>query len=97
MATLFYDRLRALGVWFGMPVAFVLVNSDPEVEEELMEDLIGIEGVKEVHSVYGIYDFIVKVESESLDELKSIITWKIRRLRRIRASATMVVAQSRVK
>jgi len=80
-----------------MPVAFVLINSDPEVEEELMEDLIDVEGVREVHSVYGIYDFIVKVEADSMDELKSIITWKIRRLRRIRASATMVVAQSRVR
>lgn len=78
-----------------MPTAFVLVNSDPEVEEELINDLIKIEGVKEVHSVYGIYDFIVKVESESLEELKSIITWKVRRLRKIRASTTMIVAQSK--
>ncbi|MCL4435534.1 MAG: Lrp/AsnC ligand binding domain-containing protein [Thaumarchaeota archaeon] len=80
-----------------MPTAFVLVNSDPEVEEELINDLIKIEGVKEVHSVYGIYDFIVKVESESLEELKSIITWKVRRLRKIRASTTMIVAQSKTK
>ncbi len=78
-----------------MPTAFVLVNSDPEVEEELINDLIKIEGVKEVHSVYGIYDFIVKVEAESLEELKSIITWKVRRLRKIRASTTMIVAQSK--
>ena len=80
-----------------MPTAFVLVNSDPEVEEELINDLIKIEGVKEVHSVYGIYDFIVKVESESLEELKSIITWKVRRLRKIRASTTMIVAQSKTR
>ncbi len=78
-----------------MPIAFVLVNSDPEVEEELIEELIKVEGVKEVHSVYGIYDFIVKVESDSLEELKSAITWKIRRLRKVRTSATMIVAQSR--
>jgi DNA-binding Lrp family transcriptional regulator len=78
-----------------MPTAFVLVNSDPEVEEELINDLIKIEGVKEVNSVYGIYDFIVKVEAESLEELKSIITWKVRRLRKIRASTTMIVAQSK--
>ncbi|MBI2938154.1 MAG: Lrp/AsnC ligand binding domain-containing protein [Thaumarchaeota archaeon] len=80
-----------------MPTAFVLVNSDPEVEEELISDLIKIDGVKEVHSVYGIYDFIVKVESESLEELKAIITWKVRRLRKIRASTTMIVAQSKTK
>lgn len=80
-----------------MPIAYVLVNSDPEVEEELLEDLIKVEGVKEVHSVYGIYDFIVKVEAESLEELKDTITWKVRRLSKIKASVTMVVAQSRTK
>lgn len=80
-----------------MPIAYVLVNSDPEVEEELLEDLIKVEGVKEVHSVYGIYDFIVKVEAKSLEELKDTITWKIRRLSKIKASVTMVVAQSRAK
>ena len=79
-----------------MPIAYVLVNSDPEVEEELIEDLMKIKGVKEVHSVYGIYDFIVKVESDSLEELKTIITWKVRRLRKVKASATMMVAQSRI-
>ena len=79
-----------------MPTAFVLVNSDPEVEEELLEDLINIEGVKEVHSVYGIYDFIVKVEAESMEQLKDTITWKVRRLSKVKASVTMVVAQSRI-
>ena len=78
-----------------MPTAFVLINSDPEVEEELIEELVKIEGVKEVNSVYGIYDFIVKVEADSLEELKSAITWKIRRLRKVRTSATMIVAQSK--
>jgi DNA-binding Lrp family transcriptional regulator len=77
-----------------MPTAIILVNSDPEVEEEMIEDLIKVEGVKEVHSVYGIYDFVVKVESETLEELKSIITWKVRRLRKVKASTTMIVAQS---
>lgn len=79
-----------------MPIAYVLVNSDPEAEEELMEDLIKIEGVTEVHSVYGIYDFIVKVEAKSLEELKNTITWKVRRLSKIKASVTMIVAQSRI-
>ena len=78
-----------------MPTAFVLINSDPEVEEELIEELVKIEGVKEVNSVYGIYDFIVKVEADSLEELKSAITWKIRRLRKVRTSATMIVSQSK--
>ncbi len=78
-----------------MPTTFVLVNSDPEAEEEIMEELIKIDGVKEVHSVYGIYDFIIKVEADSLDELKNIITWKIRRLSKVKASVTMVVAQTK--
>jgi len=91
----FFTSKVKYGSELSMPVAFVLVNSDPEVEEELIEELIGIKGVKEVYSLYGIYDFVVKVEADSLEELKSIITWKIRRLRKVKTSSTMIVAQSR--
>ncbi|GBC75225.1 hypothetical protein HRbin06_00541 [archaeon HR06] len=73
-----------------MPKAYVLINTDPEVEEEFIEKLKSIEGVKEVTSVYGIYDFVALVEADSLEKLKEIITWKIRKLGSIRSTVTLV-------
>lgn len=73
-----------------MPKAYILINTDPEVEEEFIDKLKSIEGVKEVSSVYGIYDFVAIVEAETLEKLKEIITWKIRKLNRIRSTVTLV-------
>ena len=74
-----------------MPLAFVLVNSDLGAEEELVSGLKKIEGVKEVYQVYGVYDIIVKIEGETMEKLKDLVTWKIRRLEKVRSTLTLVV------
>jgi len=76
-----------------MPKAYVLINTVPDVEEEFLQELRRIEGVKEATSVYGIYDFVAKVEADSLEKVKEIITWKIRRLKDVRASVTLIAVE----
>lgn len=77
-----------------MPMAFVLINSEIGGEEEVLEELKKIQNVKEAHIVYGVYDIIAKVEAESMDKLKNVISWKIRRLDRVRTTLTMIVVGS---
>ncbi|MCP8307357.1 MAG: Lrp/AsnC ligand binding domain-containing protein [archaeon] len=76
-----------------MTSAFVLLNVEPGSEEELLKDLRKIEGVKEAHRVYGVYDTVVKVEAESTEKLKEVLTWKIRRLPHVRSTLTMIVVE----
>ena len=76
-----------------MPTAFVLITSELGKEEELLKELRSIENVKEAHFVYGVYDVIVKVEAESMDKLKELITYKIRRLNYVRSTLTMTVPE----
>ena len=71
--------------------AYVLINTDPGVEEEFLEQIRAIEGVKKAESVYGMYDFVAEVEADTMEKLKEIITWKIRRLENVRSSVTLVV------
>ncbi len=77
-----------------LPQAFVLINSEIGAEDELLKELKGIENVKEAYSVYGVYDIVVKVEAETMDKLKEIVTWKIRRLDKVRSTLTMIVMES---
>jgi DNA-binding Lrp family transcriptional regulator len=76
-----------------MPIAFVLINAELGKEENILEELRNIEQVKEAHFVYGVYDIIAKVEAESMDKLKEIVTFKIRRLGDVRSTLTMTVAE----
>ena len=76
-----------------MPKAYVLINTVPEAEEEFLEELRKIDGVIEATSVYGIYDFVAKVDAQSLEEVKAVITSKIRKLKDLRSSITLIAAE----
>lgn len=74
-----------------MPSAFVLINTEIGAEEEILQELRKIPNVKEAYVVYGVYDIVAKVEAENMDKLKEIISWKVRRLDKVRSTLTMLV------
>jgi DNA-binding Lrp family transcriptional regulator len=76
-----------------MPVAFVLINAEIGSEDEVAAELRKIGAVRESYVVYGVYDIVAKVEGESMDKLKEIVTWKIRRLDKVRSTLTMIVVE----
>ncbi len=76
-----------------MPIAFVLINAEIGSEGEVLSELKKIEGVEEAYSVYGVYDIVAKVRADSMDKLKDIVTWRIRRLNKVRSTLTMIVIE----
>jgi DNA-binding Lrp family transcriptional regulator len=76
-----------------MPQAFVLVNAEVGSENEALKQLRTIEQVKEAYMVYGVYDIVAKVEAETMDKLKAIISSKVRRLNKVRSTLTMILIE----
>ena len=76
-----------------MPIVFVLINAEIGKEKSLLRELRSISDIKEAHFVYGAYDIIVKVEAESMEKLKEIITFRIRRLAEVRSTINMTVVE----
>jgi len=76
-----------------MPLAFVLINTEMGSENDVLNALKKINEVKEVYVVYGVYDIIVKVEADTMDRLKDVITWNVRRSDKVRSTLTMMAAQ----
>jgi len=74
-----------------MDTAFVLVNTELGSEPEVLKGLKLIEEVKEVYLVYGVYDIIVRIETDTKMGLKDIVHSKVRRLNGIRSTLTMVL------
>lgn len=73
-----------------MAIAYVLVNIESGSENEVLDKLASIDEVKEVYFVYGVYDVVVKIEAENVDKIKEIVTWRIRRLDKVRSTVTMI-------
>ena len=76
-----------------MPTAFVLINSEIGSESDVLNHLKKVEGVEEAYAVYGVYDIVARVSAESMDKLKEIVTWRIRRLDKVRSTLTMIVVE----
>ncbi|MEM2021442.1 MAG: Lrp/AsnC ligand binding domain-containing protein [Zestosphaera sp.] len=78
-----------------MPEAIVLINTNIGAEEEVMNELLRIEGISEAYIVYGVYDIVVKIKAPSTETLKEIISSKIRKISNVRSTLTMIVVEGR--
>ena len=80
-----------------MPTAYVLLNSDlgsdasiiNEVKQILQEEDVEFE----VQGVYGVYDIVLKLTSDNADNLRGIITNKIRKIGKVQSTLTMMVIE----
>jgi DNA-binding Lrp family transcriptional regulator len=77
-----------------MPMAFVFMNIDTGGEQDVLNQLRGIPNVKEAYLVYGVYDLVARIEAETMEKLKEIVTWKVRRLDKVRSTLTTIVMES---
>ena len=76
-----------------MKTVYVLVTCDLGFDAEIIDEIKQLEDVKEVLGIFGAYDILVKVESANVENLKDTITWKIRKLNRVRSTLTLMVAE----
>jgi len=76
-----------------MPRAFILVNVEPGEEEQALKQVKSIEGVEEAYVTYGVYDLMVRVKADTMDELKDIVTHKIRASKQIRSTLTLIMME----
>ncbi len=72
----------------------MLINAELGTEESLAADLKKIRNVDEVYIVYGVYDIVVKIVSDSLDKVKQTITSQLRRSEKVRSTLTMIVIEA---
>ena len=77
-----------------MATAYVLINCDLGSEEEIIKEVDKLPDVVEVSGVYGVYDIIVKLQADSMDKLRETMTWKLRRIDKVRSTLTMIVIES---
>ena len=76
-----------------MPTAFVFINTEPASMPEVLKEVRAVEGVEEAEMVYGVYDIVAKVKTETMDQLKQIITYKIRALAKVLTTQTLLVVR----
>ena len=78
-----------------MPMAYVLINTEPKHMESVVQTLEKLDSAVEVFPVYGVYDVVAKIKAETMDKLKDIVTWKVRSLDTVRSTITMLIIEEK--
>ena len=80
-----------------MPTAYVLLNSDLGSDSSIIDEIKPIlqdEDIQyEVQGVYGVYDIVLKLSSDNAENLRAIITNKIRKISKVQSTLTMMVIE----
>lgn len=72
------------------PHAFIMICCESGPHDENLEALKEMPQVQEAHAVYGVYDKMVRVKAETMEEFKDINA-KIRALPNTRSTLTMFI------
>jgi len=75
------------------PTAYVAITTEPGAEKDVLKSLKEIPGVKKAAEVYGAKDIIATVYEPTMDKLKETITWKMRKVDKVRETQTFIVVE----
>ncbi len=75
------------------PTAFVMINAEIGEEEEVLKYLNEQLKVDEAYVVYGVYDLVARVSSDSMKDLKDLVINQIRQAKGVRSTLTMVIVR----
>ena len=73
-----------------MATAYIIINCELGSEKSIIQQLKNLDGVSEVSGTFGAYDILTKIESPTVEALREIITWKIRKIDHIRSTLTLM-------
>ena len=77
-----------------MNISYVLIVCEVGAEKSILAELKSLESVKEVSGLFGSYDIIVKLEATSEKKPEDIVVSKIRNLKKIRTTVTLIVKET---
>ena len=85
-------------MFFHVPIAFVLINSDLGKDVEIIGKIKEIMQSEkdisyEIQGVYGVYDIVGKGSADDSPKLRSIVTNQIRKIENVQSTLTMMVIE----
>jgi len=73
-----------------MATAHVVMKCKTGFENQVIENLENIEGIKTINRTVGTFDLLIKLVSLDYDSLKRIIRWKIMTIGNVESVTTLL-------
>jgi len=76
-----------------MTSAFLFINTELLFIEDVINKLKEVHEIVDVYKVQGIYDIIARVNSDTEEKLKELVSERIRRIDKITGTVTVIIAR----
>ena len=73
-----------------MTDAYVMLNCELGAEEGIIKQLNELEQVVDVFETIGTHDMMVKLQGESFEKIREIVSWTIQKLPKVSSTATLI-------
>ena len=76
-----------------MPRAYVLFNVEAGAEEQVLNDAKTVGGVQEAYVSYGVYDLVIRISTDTMEQLKELVTHRLRTISNLRSTLTLILIE----
>ena len=79
-----------------MTNAYILAKLEAGTDQEVLNQVRKMEGVKNATPTYGIYDLLVEVSFDTMEDLDKFMFQGIRRISGVKETATLIAPKVRM-
>lgn len=76
-----------------MVLAYIMMKMQVGMDEQVIAEIKKLEQVQEANATYGSFDLIIKVKFKTIEDLDQFIFEKIRRVKGVNETSSMIVAK----
>ena len=73
--------------------AYIMMKMQVGMDDQVIAEIKNLKQVEEANATYGSYDLVIKVRFKTIEDLDRFIFEKIRRVKGITETSSMIVAK----
>lgn len=76
-----------------MVSAYIMMKMQVGMDDQVISELRGLKPIQEADATYGAFDLVIKVNFKTIEELDRFIFEKVRRIKGVTETTSMIVAK----
>jgi DNA-binding Lrp family transcriptional regulator len=73
--------------------AYIMMKMQVGLDDHVISELRGLKQLQEADATYGAYDLVIKVNFKTIEDLDRFIFEKVRRIKGVTETSSMIVAK----
>ena len=74
-------------------LAYIMMKMQVGMDDQVIAEIKGLKQIQEANATYGAYDLVIKVNFKTIEDLDRFIFEKIRRIKGVTETSSMIVAK----